>query len=885
MFLRFGRRGGLPLGNKVYFVAVKLEGTRVRSSRREVASAIVVGLLVVACASTPSPSTTPNSTSTSSSSGAPTSTSVPTTPVGAAPRVVQVAAGFDHTCVLRADGGVKCWGSNAAGQLGNGTPKQTFVPGAVDVVGLVSGVTAISAGNFYACALTSGGGVKCWGSNSAGQLGGNEREGGAPGDVVGLSGVAAVDVHGSSCALTNGGGVKCWGANNSGQLGNKTTTDSWVPVSVSGLASGISAISVGGEHACALTSGGGVKCWGSNGHGQLGDNSPNDRGVPVNVAGLASGVSAIASGQGHSCALMTGGTVKCWGNWRILGNTGAPIVARPADVAGLEAPVSAIAAGGLHTCALMSTGGVQCWGDNEQGQLGTGTTTPPARPEATPPPNPGAGDVSGLTSGISAISAGENHTCAITNDGEVKCWGSNFAGQLNADEPEVSAVPLTLDTETPPSPPPAAALPVHGSAREMGEGVLMAPGPNGTLLVSIPRPMGSVLALLDGTGRLRPGWPIAIPGSTSCSFLFALEDGSVRAVCTLEDQGNMYAPVAAFAFDAQGGLLPGWPVDVGCCFAGYRMVGNDLVLLEVVPFSDVIMEGQPYAGLQLKTVAADGSRKSGAQVPVFDPCCIWTVGPDGVAYGTSIVSGLAEGEKETSRITALDATGTPTGWPLAFDGLASGPSVGPDGRITVTVGSLDRGASRVVVFDAQAKAVAGRSAEYPTSRADFGSVGGCSLGNPTAPLVAGDGTTFVLDWGDGAAFALDPSPKVKPGWPYRPASPLAKRDSRYVREDMFCPSLGLPAVGPDATIYLPLEPGDGTVGGSIVAVGPDSRLRAGWPVALQRRGSEFWAIVVGSGGTVYALTIEPESATTSSASVVAIAPDSTVLWTATIIDP
>jgi len=372
-----------------------------------------------------------------------------------------------------------------------------------------------------------------------------------------------------------------------------------------------------------------------------------------------------------------------------------------------------------------------------------------------------------------------------------------------------------------------------------------------------------------------------VPDSTSCQVLFALEDGSVRAVCTLESQGNMYNPVAAFAFDAHGVLLSGWPVEVGCCFAGQRMVGDELVLLEVVPFSDVIVEGQPYAGIQLTTVAADGSRETGAQLPVFDPCCTWAVGPDGVAYGTAI----NDGDKEASRITALDPTGVPSGWPVTFDGLTSGPAFGPGGRIAVTVGSLVRSASRVVVFDREGKAVSGRSAEFPTARAEFGAAGGCGLGNPQPPLVAGDGTMFVLDWGEGAAFALDPSPKVKPGWPYRPASPLAMRDSRYVREDMFCPSLGLPAVGPDATLYLPLEPRNAAIGGTIVAVGLDGRVRAGWPVALQRRGAEFWAIVASSDGTTYALAIEPESSTTSSASIVAIAPDSKVLWTTTIIDP
>ncbi len=854
-----------------------------RSSAVRAAATIIVGFLVLACASTPSPSTTPNSTASSPPSGTPTSTSVPTTPpVGGAPRVVQIAAGSGHTCVLRTDGGVRCWGSNYAGELGNATTSQTFIPGAVDVGGLAGGVSAVSAGNGYTCALTGGGGVKCWGHDSYGQLGSDAPTGSVPADVVGLSGVLAVDVDGLSCAITGGGGVKCWGANNVGQLGNGTTTDSIAPVDVTGLARGISAISVGGLHACALTSGGGVKCWGVNNLGQLGNDSPNaSSAVPVGVTGLGSGVRAIAAGQNHSCALLTGGAVKCWGNNfdGVLGNSGTSVssVPSPVDVSGLGGPVSAIAAGGRHTCALLSDGAVECWGYNEQGQLGNGTTTPTARP--------GAAGVVGLASDITAISAGDNHTCAITSGGEVKCWGYNSAGQLNADEPEVSAVPLAVDTETPPSGPPAAEVPIHGSAREMGEQVLMAPGPDGTLLVSIPRPRGSVLALLDGNGGLRPGWPVVAQGSTSCHTLFALQDGSVRAVCWLESEGNMYLPVAAFAFDAHGVPLPGWPVEVGCCFAGQRMVGDELVLLEFVPFGDLDVEGQPYAGFQLTTVAADGSRKSGAQVPVFDPCCIWTVGPDGVAYGTSIVSGLGEGEKETSRIIALDPAGVPAGWPVAFDGLTSGPAVGRDGRVAVTVGSLDRSASRVVVFDAQAKTVAGRSAEFPTSRADFGSVGGCSLGNPMAPLVAGDGTMFVLDWGEGAAFALDPSPKVKPGWPFRPASPFSKRDSRYVREDAFCPLLGLPVVGPDATLYLPLEPRDATTGGTIVAVGLDGRVRAGWPVALQRRGSEFWAIVASSDGTTYALAIEPESSTTSSASIVAIAPDSTVLWSTTIIDP
>jgi len=336
--------------------------------------------------------------------------------------ITAIDAGRYHTCALTAGGGVKCWGSNFFGQLGDGTTTDRNTP--ANVSGLASGVRGIRAGVGHTCARTAGGGVKCWGGNWYGQLGdGTTTSRLTPVDVSGLaSGVSGFTAGlGHTCARTAEGGVKCWGYNFYGQLGDGTTTDRHTPVDVSGLASGVSAITAGGLHTCGLTSEGGVKCWGRNGAGQLGDGTTTDRYTPVDVSGLASGISAIAAGIYHTCALTAGGGVKCWG-WNKEGQLGDGTTTQrytPVDVSGLASGISAIAAGDHHTCALTAGGGVKCWGWNYYGQLGDGTITNRLTPV----------DVSGLASGVTAIAAGD-HTCALTAGGGVKCWGGNQWGQL-----------------------------------------------------------------------------------------------------------------------------------------------------------------------------------------------------------------------------------------------------------------------------------------------------------------------------------------------------------------------------------------------------------------------------------------------------------------------
>ncbi len=360
-------------------------------------------------------------------------------PVNAAPSLTgeTLSAGIAHSCALLSGGTVKCWGANQYGALGDGSP----LPGTNQVkpvVAVVSGATQIAAGGSHTCALVVGGTVKCWGYNSKGELG---EGSGVPGvnrstpvDVTGLSGVTQVATgwyH--TCALVQGGTVKCWGYDLDGQLGNGVLlpgTNSPVPVSVAGL-SGVTQIVGGSFHTCALIVGGTVKCWGINNYGQLGDGSGlpgTNSSVPVSVAGL-SGVTQIVGGNFHTCALIVGGTVKCWGfdQWGQLGDgfvlPGLPLkaVPSPVDVVGLVG-VTQIAGGGFFTCALVSGGTVKCWGKDDYGQLGDGQMVP-----GTDTSSPH--DVVSL-SGVTQIAAGVAHACASLLAGTVKCWGSNQSGQL-----------------------------------------------------------------------------------------------------------------------------------------------------------------------------------------------------------------------------------------------------------------------------------------------------------------------------------------------------------------------------------------------------------------------------------------------------------------------
>lgn len=261
--------------------------------------------------------------------------------------------------------------------------------------------------------------------------------GASPASAVSVQQVSAGAFH--TCALTTDGGVKCWGRNASGQLGDGTKTDRLTPVDVAGLTSGVTAIALGFNHSCAITDAGALRCWGYNFWGQLGDGTTGDQDEPQDVIGLASGVTDVDAGGSHTCALTAGGGVKCWG-YNLYGQVGDgttlqhPENLTPADVTGLAGGVADVAVGENHSCAVTEVGALKCWGYNVRGQIGDGTTT--NRPTPV--------DVSGLGGGVITADGGANHTCALLDTADAQCWGANDGGQLGDGTMEDRLAPVEV---------------------------------------------------------------------------------------------------------------------------------------------------------------------------------------------------------------------------------------------------------------------------------------------------------------------------------------------------------------------------------------------------------------------------------------------------------
>jgi alpha-tubulin suppressor-like RCC1 family protein len=365
--------------------------------------------------------------------------------------VLELAAGDDHTCALLEGGALKCWGRNAAGQLGLGDlANRGDGPGQMGdhltEVQLGGPVIAVAAGAAHTCAVTDDGAVRCWGAGDAGQLGLGSELGalGPPAPAVALPGAAVSVAAGAdySCALLASGQASCWGAGARGQLGTGDLTGRAAPAGVISFGAKATSLAAGARHACALLDSGRIACWGANDSGQLGQGDAADRSGPALVELGRGDVLAVAAGGDTTCVLLDGGEAKCWGaNDRGqlgLGDAVAHPAPQPGAIAlGAGRSATALGVGGAFACALLDTSQAKCWGDNRVMQLGA----PIVGPAYGDDPNE-TGDflpeaVQGGGRSLRGIVAGRAHACAILDTHDVRCWGDNSYGQLGAGDGDV----------------------------------------------------------------------------------------------------------------------------------------------------------------------------------------------------------------------------------------------------------------------------------------------------------------------------------------------------------------------------------------------------------------------------------------------------------------
>jgi alpha-tubulin suppressor-like RCC1 family protein len=381
----------------------------------------------------------------------------------------QVAAGLYHSCALLDAGTlpapasrpVRCWGFTGDGQIGYANPAvigDDETPASAGPVDLGAGRSAIAlaAGDYHSCAVLDDGNVRCWGYGNEGQLGqssrsqigDNETPGSVPPVRLGAGRTAtAISAGGNhTCAVLDNGALRCWGLGEYGQLGRGGTgsigdgehVDTVDPIDLDGHLA--TAVTAGLGHSCAILDDGGVRCWGLGNNGQLGyantDAVLNANSVESLDLGAGRTAKAITAGAAHTCAVLDDGSVRCWGlnefgqlgygNTISRGDNETPGSVAPVDL-GAGRTAIAISAGGDHTCAVLDNGQVRCWGSRLFGQLGTGVLQhigDNETPGSVAPVDLGVGRTA------TAVVAGIYHSCARLDNGAVRCWGEGADGRL-----------------------------------------------------------------------------------------------------------------------------------------------------------------------------------------------------------------------------------------------------------------------------------------------------------------------------------------------------------------------------------------------------------------------------------------------------------------------
>jgi alpha-tubulin suppressor-like RCC1 family protein len=336
-----------------------------------------------------------------------------------------VSAGYEHTCAIKTDGTLWCWGSDWDGRLGNGADGDQDSPDQESTA--ATDWASVSAGPGHTCAIKTDGTLWCWGGDWGGRLGngadGNQdspdQESTAATDWATVS--AGTD---HTCAIKTDGTVWCWGYDGHGRLGNGADGDQDSPDQESTAATDWATVSAGREHTCAIKTDGTLWCWGSDGDGRLGNGADGAQNSPDQESTAATDWATVSAGYSHTCAIKTNGTLWCWGRDAdgALGNGGLTGNQQsPSQESTAASNWASVVTGDNYTCALKTNGTIWCWGDDDQGQLGNGAES---GAQISP--------MQELTQANdwAAVSALVNHTCAVKTNGALWCWGHGRDGKL-----------------------------------------------------------------------------------------------------------------------------------------------------------------------------------------------------------------------------------------------------------------------------------------------------------------------------------------------------------------------------------------------------------------------------------------------------------------------
>jgi alpha-tubulin suppressor-like RCC1 family protein len=337
---------------------------------------------------------------------------------------IQIAAGDEHTCALFSSGEVRCWGGNLAGQSSGSIGQSLCGPTRVPIAPCAK---SIALGAESSCALSTSGYALCWGDDVWGELGDNFTGDGIPRLTSAASQIACGGV--TCAALMVSGAIDIWG-----RWGTTFCSPYIVPTPQPFGALRDVAQVTASVFGCALLTDGTVHCWGPNESGELGDSTTTPGTQPTTVVGL-DGVVQVEAGSDFACVVRSDGSAWCWGanDQGQLGDGTTQQRHTPVKVVDIDTAVQ-VALGSACACARLQDGTLRCWGSNQSGALGSGSMAMQSLIPST---------VQGISSAVD-IAAGACHACALEGNGRAFCWGCNESGQLGNFAIEVSAVPMEV---------------------------------------------------------------------------------------------------------------------------------------------------------------------------------------------------------------------------------------------------------------------------------------------------------------------------------------------------------------------------------------------------------------------------------------------------------